>query len=46
MIPYGLKQNVLRVHFFLMFILTKRREYSADTSLPERRQEKNMVKWG
>jgi hypothetical protein len=29
----------------IMFIHTKKRKYSADMSLQERRQEKNMVNW-
>jgi hypothetical protein len=31
--------------FFIIFILTKKRKYNADTSLQERRQEKDMFIW-
>jgi hypothetical protein len=31
--------------FFIIFIHTKKRKYNADTSLQERRQEKDMIIW-
>jgi hypothetical protein len=32
-----------KMFFFIMFIHTKKRQYNADTSLQERRQDKDMI---